>query len=133
LPQCMGFDTRTLFLFGCLAGPFFAILQLSMLTRRFLLCCFVGTIGHWLGFARLAPANQQTATLNETLRSVLKCRREEEFAFVNLVATKVEQGALPLSLVLSMMKWAQERRPDLPFPYFQEGIKRRAAAIGVEL
>jgi hypothetical protein len=32
-----------------------------------------------------------------------------------------------------MMKWATERRPEFPFPYFKEGIKRRAAKIGVQL
>jgi hypothetical protein len=76
---------------------------------------------------------QTVATLNETLRSVLKCRRPEEFAFVDLVTQKVEQGVLPLALVLSMMRWARERRTDIPFPYFKEGLTRRAAAMGVNL
>jgi hypothetical protein len=80
-----------------------------------------------------AKADQQVANLKETLQSVLKCRRPEEFAFVEMVATKVNQGHLPLALVLSMMRWARERREDIPFPYFQEGLKRRAAELGVQL
>lgn len=78
-------------------------------------------------------ADSQQPTLKETLRSVLKCRRPEEFAFVDLVVTKVEQGELPRSLVLNMMQWARRRREDLPFPYFQEGLRRRAAELGVQL
>ena len=81
----------------------------------------------------VARADEKNANMNETLRSVLKCRRQEEFAFVKSVADKVDQGDLPKDLVLSMMKWAKERRPEFPFPYFKEGIKRRAAKIGVQL
>ena len=42
-----------------------------------------------------------------------------------------------------MMKWARKRaadeveagrrKTDIPFPYFQEGLYRRAAEIGVDL
>jgi hypothetical protein len=82
-------------------------------------------------------ADQQQANLNETLRSVLRCRRKVEFQFVDLVTQKVQQGKLPLPLVLSMMKWSLERSrargDDIPFPYFQEGLRRRAAEIGVTL
>jgi len=80
-----------------------------------------------------AIADEKNANLNETLRSVLKCRRQDEFAFVESVATKVDQGDLPKEMVLSMMQWSKERRPEFPFPYFKEGIKRRAAKIGVQL
>jgi len=96
-----------------------------------------------LGFSRKSSADQQQANLNETLRSILKCRRPEEFAYVNLVTAKVDSGQLPLALVLSMMKWAQKRSRqevenkrrtnDIPFPYFQEGLRLRAAEIGVIL
>jgi hypothetical protein len=107
----------------------------SRMTRR----CLLRWLTTWLGnvaaiFAcRFAIADQQVANLNETLRSVLKCRRAEEFAFIDLVTTKVQQGLLPVEMVLSMMKWARGRREDIPFPYFREGLKRRAAAMGVEL
>jgi hypothetical protein len=83
--------------------------------------------------ARPGLADPQVANLNETLRSVLRCRREEEFDFVDAVTQRVDQGVLPLDMVLSTMKWAYERRRDLPFPYFKEGITKRAAAIGVDL
>jgi hypothetical protein len=92
----------------------------------------VGTVV-WAVQAGRARADSQQPTLKETLRSALKCRRPEEFAFVDLVVAKVEQGQLPRPLVLNMMQWARRRREDLPFPYFQEGLRRRAAELGVTL
>lgn len=115
------------------------------MTRRFWLRCLAWSVG-CLAWARLpsrATADQEKATLNELLRSVLKCRRPEEFAYVNLITAKVDSGELPVALVLSMMKWARDRsrqetqsgrrKTDIPFPYFQEGMHLRAAQIGVSL
>jgi hypothetical protein len=120
------------------------------MTRRFWLRCVAWSLG-WLGttagwnwhLASVSRADQQQANLNETLRSVLKCRRPQEFAYVDLVTQKVQQGDLPLALVLSMMQWARKRarqeidagrrKTDIPFPYFQQGLKLRAAEIGVDL
>jgi hypothetical protein len=103
--------------------------------RRTWLSQALGWVGGlaWIARGRALHADSQEPTLNETLRSALKCRRPEEFAFVNLVVTKVEQGQLPRALVLNMMQWARRRRADLPFPYFQEGLRRQAAELGVQL
>jgi hypothetical protein len=115
------------------------------MTRRFLLHCIAWSLGllTTLRVTRRATADQQQANLNETLRSVLKCRRPQEFAYVDLVTQKVDQGILPLAMVLSMMQWARKRarqeadsgrqKTDIPFPYFQQGLKLRAAEIGVTL
>jgi hypothetical protein len=115
------------------------------MTRRFWLRCFAWTLGFlgWHGhLAHVSLADQQQATLNELLRSKLKCRRPQEFAYINLVTQKVDAGVLPPALVLSMMNWAIKRAAeekeagrrttDIPFPYFQEGLHRRAAEIGVD-
>jgi hypothetical protein len=86
---------------------------------------------------RRAIAGPEQATLNETLRFALRCRRPQEFAFVDLVTNKVKMGELPTAMVLSMMKWAIERSRErgdrIPFPYFQEGLRLRAKEIGVNL
>ena len=109
------------------------------MTRRFWLrwCAWSVSCLAALGICRQVPADQQVANLNETLRSVLRARRPQEFAFVDLVTQKVDEGRLPTSLVLSMMKWARERaeqrKSNIPFPYFQEGLRLRAAEIGVDL
>jgi hypothetical protein len=117
------------------------------MTRRFWLRCAVWLIG-WLWLTKQttvnrAAADEQQATLNELLRSVLKCRRPQEFDYVNLVTAKVDAGELPVALVLSMMQWARKRarqevearrrNSDIPFPYFQQGMFLRAKEIGVNL
>jgi hypothetical protein len=103
------------------------------MTRRTYLLVFAAVCGAVGLGSGGALADEKNANLNETLRSVLKCRRQEEFAFVESVAGRVDQGDLPKDMVLSMMQWAKDRRPEFPFPYFKEGIKRRAAKIGVSL
>ena len=113
------------------------------MTRRFWLRISAWVFAGLALVRDLAIAQDQQATLNETLRSVLKCRRPQEFAYVDLVTQKVDQGILPRALVLSMMTWARDRsrkevlagrrKNDIPFPYFQEGLRLRAAEIGVSL
>jgi len=106
------------------------------MTRRRWFCYALGSLAALV--ARHATAGPEQANLNETLRYVLKARRPQEFAFVDLVTQKVKEGKLPTDLVLSMMKWAVERarekeNPKLPFPYFQEGLRLRAKELGVDL
>ncbi len=113
------------------------------MTRRFWLRFSAWVFAGLAIFRDRAHGQDQQATLNETLRSVLKCRRPQEFAYVNLVTQKVDSGELPRPLVLSMMTWARDRsrkevaagrrNSDAPFPYFQEGLRLRAAEIGVSL
>ena len=109
------------------------------MTRRHWLCSLLGGLGSALVLfvSRQAAAGPEVANLNETLRYVLRARRPQEFAFVDLVTQKVKQGDLPIEMVLSMMKWsverARERNSKIPFPYFQEGLRLRAKEIGVEL
>jgi hypothetical protein len=80
-----------------------------------------------------ASADPMQASFEETLKFGLKCRRQLEFDFVALVVQKVNQGQLPKDLVLSQFNWAREQNAKIPFPYFQFGMKKRAAAIGVDL
>jgi hypothetical protein len=44
----------------------------------------------------------------------------------------VDQGKLPRDLVYSTFGWARKKRP-YPFPYFERGLKKRAARIGIEV
>lgn len=115
------------------------------MSRRFWLHCLASLTASLAFFVprRRAASDEQQATLQETLRSVLKCRRPQEFAFVELVTQKVQQGKLSKSMVLSTMSWARKRaqdeaaagrrKNDIPFPFFQEALRRQAAALGVEL
>jgi hypothetical protein len=82
---------------------------------------------------RAASADPMQANLEETLKFGLKCRRPIEFEFVELVVQKVNMGQLPRDLVLSQFDWARKQSDKIPFPYFQFGMRKRAAAIGVDL
>lgn len=99
-------------------GKYVASLSLSL----------TGLSGTWS-----AASGQEPVTLKSTLEKGLLCRRDYEFAFVDMVADKVAQNELPLDVVLSMFQWARQRRPRLPFPYFQAGLRERAKVLGVQL
>jgi hypothetical protein len=75
----------------------------------------------------------QVATLEEQLKSVLRARRPEEFAFITRVVELVEAGQLPRDLVLAIMKYAVGKRARIPYPYFEQGIRIKAAELGVEI
>lgn len=103
--------------------------------RNWLITTFSALASAWL-FALTAaaqPKEGEEITLEDRLKAGLKCRRPEEFAFVATVAQKVNQKQLTPDLVLSTYRWAVEQRPDFPFYYFQYGLRRRAAAIGVSI
>ncbi len=84
-------------------------------------------------FARSQEEPRGVATLTDQLRFGLKARRPVEFEFIDLVVDKVEQKLLPRDMVLSAMTYAQTKNKDRPYPYFEFSLKKRAAAIGVEL
>jgi hypothetical protein len=73
---------------------------------------------------------KKSANLEETLEAGLQARRPEEFAFLRRVVTMVEQRQLPEELVRSTFAWARRKRP-YPFPFFERGLKLRAARIGI--
>ena len=88
-----------------------------------------------------APAEQQTseglgepasATLRRTLEAGLKARRPQEFAFLAMVAAKVENGTLPRKLVETTFFWAR-RQGRYPYIYFEFGLRARAKRIGIVL
>lgn len=90
----------------------------------------------WLSVGGLARPQEEprgVATLTDQLRFGLKARRPVEFEFIDLVVGKVEQKLLPRDMVLSAMTYAQTKNKDRPYPYFEFSLKKRAAAIGVEL
>lgn len=86
------------------------------------------------GKAQTSPGlgKAASASLRQTLEAGLKTRRPQEFAFVALVAQKVEQGQLPRSMVEGTFFWAR-RRGQYPFVYFESAMRLRAKRIGVTL
>ncbi len=85
-----------------------------------------------LGF-NSAGKTQDVASLRDTLRAGLKCRRDEEFEFVDRVVDFVFAGQLPTDLVLNTMVYAQKKRKNIPFPYFEAALKLQAEKLNVDL
>lgn len=70
--------------------------------------------------------------LEQTLKSGLKARRPVEFEFIRLVVLKVKANELPIELVQSTFLWAR-RQAAIPYPYFERGLRERAARLGISL
>jgi hypothetical protein len=81
----------------------------------------------------LSAEPKEQASLEDRLNSGLKCRRQDEFAFVGQVAQRVQTGQIPEPLVLQTMQWSVKKNPRFPFFYFQFAVKKQAAALGVSL
>jgi hypothetical protein len=85
----------------------------------------------WFGMSS-ALGTAASTTLKKTLEAGLRARRPQEFAFLAMVAAKVDEGTLPRSLVESTFFWAR-RQGRYPFVYFEAGLRVRAKRIGVVL
>lgn len=88
------------------------------------------------------PLNRQgrQITLRDQLRVGLKAVTKGDFAFIDLVVLRVNQGVLSRSLVDGTFLWARRKvetqRPEYrkrPMVYFQPGLVMRAKAAGVIL
>lgn len=73
------------------------------------------------------------ASLSDQLKSVLRARRPVEFEFIARVVELVDQGQLPYDMVIAVMKYATGKRAKIPYPYFEQGIRIKAAELGVEI
>ncbi|MEX0793662.1 MAG: hypothetical protein WD045_11030 [Pirellulaceae bacterium] len=78
-------------------------------------------------------AQGQVANLKDTLEKGLKCRLEREFRFVDRVVIAVDEGDLPVKMVLEMFSYARRKNQHRPFVYFERGMIIRAAELGIKL
>ena len=74
----------------------------------------------------------EVAGLKDQLDGGLKARRPEEFAFIAKVCTMVDLKQLPYDMVKGTFMWARKKRP-YPYPYFERGLRLRAAQRGIKL
>jgi len=66
------------------------------------------------------------------LEKGLKARLPREFDFIEQVVHLVDTDQLPRDLVESTFLWARAKKP-YPFPYFETGLRVRAARRGIQL
>jgi uncharacterized membrane protein (GlpM family) len=79
-----------------------------------------------------AASEGQVANLKTQLEAGLKARLPSEFAFIERVIAMVDSKQLPFDLVQSTFMWARVKKP-YPFPYFEHGLRTRAAKQGIEI
>lgn len=75
----------------------------------------------------------RVASLSDQLKSGLKARRDVEFQFIAHVVKLVQDGKLPVKLVVETMQYARKKPTKYPFQYFQRALSLRAARLGVRL
>ena len=82
-----------------------------------------------------SPVAVEVANLKQQLEKGLKARRPKEFEFVDQVVTMVGNDTLPLELVKSTFLWARKKAitTRYPFPYFERGLRIRAAKRGIDI
>ena len=74
-----------------------------------------------------------TVSLRIQLEKGLRLRRPVEFDFIDRVIKLVDAGTLSRSIVDSTFLWATRKHDSQPYPYFERGLRIRAARAGVEI
>jgi hypothetical protein len=104
------------------------------MNRRSWIAELAAVLAAWFVWPRrLLLGAEEQASLEDRLKSGLKCRRQDEFNFVAIVAQRVRTGKIPEALVLQTMQWSLKKNPKFPFFYFQFAVKKQADALGVSL
>ncbi|MBX3420648.1 MAG: hypothetical protein KF752_03735 [Pirellulaceae bacterium] len=71
--------------------------------------------------------------LIDQLKNGLRATQPNQVHFLEQVVAQVEQGNLPRSLVNLTYRWALQRHPRVPFPYFETAMRELAKRRGVML
>jgi hypothetical protein len=74
----------------------------------------------------------EQVSFKDELEKGLRARLPREFEFIARVVDMVDKKQLPRELVESTFQWAR-RKPRYPFPYFERGLRDRAAKLGITI
>lgn len=109
--------------------------MLSMFARAAAALCLIGLLACISNSpAARADGESQAGLAAETdletmLEKGLRARLPEEKIYVAEVCERVEEGQLPVDLVLTTFQWSR-RKSRYPLRYFERVLKMRAAEIG---
>ncbi len=78
-------------------------------------------------------SSQNVAPLADQLAKGLRAVTPEQLQFVQVVVAAVDQGQLPRAMVTLVYRWALERNPRVPFPYFEYALRTLSQRRGVVL
>ncbi|MCA9193159.1 MAG: hypothetical protein KDB03_15405 [Planctomycetales bacterium] len=71
--------------------------------------------------------------LETQLKNGLRVVTPEQLQFVQLVVLRVRQGIVPRAMVNLLYKWALERNPKVPYPYFEYAMRALSKRRGIAL
>ncbi|NND98643.1 MAG: hypothetical protein HKN47_15080 [Pirellulaceae bacterium] len=81
----------------------------------------------------LSAAPDRFATLEEQLTNRLRATTRQQRGYVQFVVAEVKKGRLDFRLVVAIERYALKRKPDYPFPFFEQALRHEAAKRGVKL
>ena len=96
-------------------------------------CLFVSNLGTENSPAQGNTPGGQVADLEDQLKSGLKARLPNEFAFIAKVVQSVHDRRLSSGEVKSVFQWARRKNEKTPFPYFERAMRIVARKKGVSL
>lgn len=76
------------------------------------------------------PNGVRKITFKQMLTTGLKCRRPEEFDYVDEIVAMVDLGYLDKHMVLGTFFYARQQSGHIPLPYFQQALQDRARKDG---
>lgn len=85
------------------------------------------------GFGNNSVDSIHLTKLEDQLRYGLRCSRSGQVQYVSAVAAAVDEGRLPRGMVNLVYRWAIEKNPSVPFPYFQYALEALAARRGIQI
>lgn len=89
--------------------------------------------GHSINSADRLSQSGRTVPLLDQLKNGLRATRPNQEEFLQHLVAQVDQGTVPRSMVNTVYKWALQRNPRVPFPYFQVAMRELAKRRGVTL
>lgn len=110
---------------GCLT----LLASLAWPTSRYAL----GQEGNSLNSAEQLRGSRNVVPLIDQLSNGLRATRNGEIEFLRVVVQRVDEGKLPQGMVNLVYRWAIERNPRVPFPYFQMAMRELSKRRGVTL
>lgn len=78
-------------------------------------------------------SEQNIASLEDQLKNGLRTTTADQAQFIRVVVHHVDNGRIPRAMVNLVYKWAIERNPRVPYPYFRIALRELSRRRGVQL
>lgn len=89
--------------------------------------------GHSINSAEQQRGSRNTVPLIDQLANGLRATRASDMVFLQTVVQYVDEGQLPQGMVNLVYRWAIQRNPRVPLPYFQLAMRELSRRRGVSL